>query len=146
MQVLLGLQSNALKFTEKGKIEILVNIFQNDKLDKFLEISIIDTGIGIPYEDQDKLFKLFGFTQDTSQTNTKGIGIGLVISELIVHQFDGEITFKSEPGVGSKFTFTIKLNNDQYNYNNNIITNMVLKEYKVNSNQLVFNWKPDGPS
>ena len=66
MQVLLGLQSNALKFTEKGKVEILVKIIENDKLDKFLEISVIDSGIGIPYKDQDKLFKLFGFAQDTS--------------------------------------------------------------------------------
>ena len=125
MQVLLGLQSNALKFTEKGKVEILVKIIENDKLDKFLEISVIDSGIGIPYKDQDKLFKLFGFAQDTSQTNTKGIGIGLVISEQIIRQFDGEITFESEPEVGSKFTFSIKLNNEHYNN----LTTMVPNEY-----------------
>jgi two-component system aerobic respiration control sensor histidine kinase ArcB len=59
MQVLLGLQSNALKFTEKGKVQIDVQIDGN-----FLQISVIDTGIGIPLEDQDKLFKLFGFVQD----------------------------------------------------------------------------------
>ena len=43
--------------------------------------------------------------------NTNGIGLGLVISDQIVHQFDGLITFDSEPEKGSKFTFTFKLNN-----------------------------------
>jgi signal transduction histidine kinase len=53
---LLGLQSNALKFTEKGKVHIKVDILKD-----YLTISVIDTGIGIPKKDQDKLFKLFGF-------------------------------------------------------------------------------------
>ena len=48
-----------------------------------------DTGIGIEYEDQDKLFKLFGFVQDTQGLNTHGIGLGLVIAEQIVNQFGG---------------------------------------------------------
>ena len=63
--MLLGLQSNALKFTQTGKIQTDVRIIkkiQKDKsFKKFVEISVIDTGIGIEYEDQDKLFKLFGF-------------------------------------------------------------------------------------
>ena len=46
-----------------------------------LEISVVDTGKGIPYKEQDKLFKLFGFVKDTAQMNTKGIGLGLVISD-----------------------------------------------------------------
>ena len=60
MQVLLGLQSNALKFTEKGYVKIEVSIEE----EKNLVIKVIDTGVGIEYEDQDKLFKLFGFVQD----------------------------------------------------------------------------------
>ena len=62
-----------------------------------MEISVIDTGIGIEYEDQDKLFKLFGFVQDSLGLNTHGIGLGLVIAEQIVHQFGGEISFVSVP-------------------------------------------------
>lgn len=61
MQVLLGLQSNALKFTQNGKVETLVEIITGKKEDKFLKITVIDTGIGIPIQNQDKLFKLFGF-------------------------------------------------------------------------------------
>ena len=61
MQVLLGLQSNALKFTERGHVKIEVSIERNNRGKKLLYIKVIDTGVGIEYEDQDKLFKLFGF-------------------------------------------------------------------------------------
>ena len=70
MQVLLGLQSNALKFIEEGKVEISTQIItiqdqdghtDDEVIKKFIEISVIDTGVGIPYHDQDKLFKLFRF-------------------------------------------------------------------------------------
>ena len=63
-QVILNLQSNALKFTDKGKIVIKVKTFVKDG-SKHLEISVIDTGIGIKEEDQNKLFKLFGYIQDS---------------------------------------------------------------------------------
>ena len=55
-QILLNLQSNAIKFTEKGQVMIKVS---NDE--EYLFISVIDTGAGISFENQDKLFKLFGF-------------------------------------------------------------------------------------
>ena len=56
----MNLQSNALKFTDKGKIKIKVKTYI-DGGDEFLEISVIDSGIGIKEEDQNKLFKLFGY-------------------------------------------------------------------------------------
>ena len=66
MQVLLNLQSNALKFTQKGKVEIIAEILNGDTpQEKFISISVSDTGIGIKAEDQNKLFKLFGFLEDT---------------------------------------------------------------------------------
>jgi len=70
---------------------------------------VIDTGVGIPYKDQDKLFKLFGFVKDTAAMNTNGIGLGLVICKNIVEIFDGEIDFDSVPEQGSNFYFTFKL-------------------------------------
>ena len=72
---------------------------------------MIDTGVGIKYEDQDKLFKLFGFVKDTKSMNTNGIGLGLVLCESLVKVFDGTIDFKSEPGEGSTFKFTFQLEN-----------------------------------
>ena len=81
MQVLLGLQANALKFTQKGRVKTIVEIVTDSMDNRFLKISIIDTGIGIPKENQDKLFKLFGFVQDDQHLNVNGIGLGLMISQ-----------------------------------------------------------------
>jgi len=81
MQVLLGLQANALKFTQKGSVKTIVEIVTDFMDNRFLKISIIDTGIGIPKENQDKLFKLFGFVQDDQHLNVNGIGLGLMISQ-----------------------------------------------------------------
>ena len=79
MQVILGLQSNALKFTQKGKIEIVVSIKIIEK-EKYLQIEVKDTGIGIDDKDKSKLFKLFGFLEDKQLVNTNGVGLGLVIA------------------------------------------------------------------
>lgn len=87
-QVLLGIQSNAIKFTEEGKIEVRVSIVQKH-VQEYLQISVIDTGVGISKEDQEKLFKLFGFVESTQGMNTHGIGLGLVISQNIVNVFGG---------------------------------------------------------
>jgi two-component system, sensor histidine kinase ChiS len=107
--VLLNLQSNALKFTQKGKVEIKVSITDEN----FLKISVVDTGIGIKREDQDKLFKLFGFLRESQSMNTSGIGLGLVISQNIIKQYEGTITVDSEYGRGTAFTFTLKLEKQQ---------------------------------
>ena len=72
---------------------------------------MIDSGIGISEQDQGKLFKLFGFLEDSADRNTSGIGLGLVISDKITSNFGGKITFKSELGKGSSFIYTFKLDN-----------------------------------
>ena len=132
MQVLLGLQSNALKFTENGKVEIEVSIFN-----KVLQISVIDTGCGIPYEDQNKLFKLFGYVQDSKQMNTHGIGLGLTISKQIVEAFGGEIRFSSVPKEGSKFTFTFQLEDQAFE----LITNH-FNHFVLDNLNLQYIWEP----
>jgi signal transduction histidine kinase len=79
--VLINLQSNAIKFTQKGEVKTIVEIVSNDKHEKFLKISVNDTGIGIPEQDHCKLFKLFGFVKDNQKMNINGIGLGLMISQ-----------------------------------------------------------------
>ena len=74
-----------------------------------LEIQVIDTGIGIIKDDQDKLFKLFGFLDSSKELNAKGIGLGLHISKMICQEFDGDIIVNSEKDQGSNFTFLIAL-------------------------------------
>lgn len=76
-------------------------------------VTVIDTGVGIKKVDQLKLFKLFGTLQNTVQMNTNGIGLGLVISESIVTAFNGIIGVESVHGKGSKFVFSLLL--DQQN-------------------------------
>mgnify|MGYP002637249524 CR=1 FL=1 len=77
--------------------------------DDFLQIAIQDTGVGIAKENHDKLFKLFGFLEDTKKQNKNGVGLGLAISKQIVEQFEGSITVDSEVGRGSTFTFRFKI-------------------------------------
>ena len=83
------------------------------------------------------MFKLFGFVEDGKDKNTSGIGLGLVISEQIVKQFDGEMSFESEEGVGSTFKFRIKLLTEikePENEDNEV--------HKVDDDKMVFKWRP----
>ena len=104
------MQSNALKFTERGSVVIEGRVYENDN-EKYLEISVVDTGAGIKDQDKDKLFKMFGYIEDKNQKNTHGIGLGLNLSKRIVEQFGGKIEAQSEFGKGSTFKFTVKLFN-----------------------------------
>ena len=85
--MLLNLISNAIKFTEiGGNIDILVEWKTQEQL-KFL---VIDKGIGIRKKDEGKIFKLFSSIKETqNHVNVDGIGLGLVISKMIVNKFNG---------------------------------------------------------
>lgn len=107
-QVLLNLISNAIKFTERG--EVGVSVAFNDGQ---LEFCVRDTGIGIPDE---KLLEIFeAFTQaDTSTTRMYGgTGLGLAIASNLVHLMGGTMALDSQPGKGSRFTFTFPIQRHQ---------------------------------
>ena len=101
--MLLNLVSNAVKFTERdGKITIKVCVIEP----LFFEMEVIDNGIGIKKKDQGKLFKMFGsIKNEQKKVNLEGIGLGLVISQLIVNKFGGQITFLSKHKRGTTFKF-----------------------------------------
>lgn len=83
-------------------------------MDRYVEVKVIDTGIGISLNDQTKLFKIFGCVQSIRNTmNTQGIGMGLHISKSIVEQFGGKVKVESEHGIGSTFSFTFKLSKEE---------------------------------
>lgn len=107
-QILLNLVGNAIKFTNKGKVEIQVKL-QSD-LGEFvkLQFDIIDTGIGIPKSKLPTLFE--AFTQVSNETTRKygGTGLGLSIVKQLIELQDGNISVKSKANLGSTFTFTIK--------------------------------------
>lgn len=85
-----------MKFTETGgTVTIYYSVYK--KANKsFVEIQVKDNGMGIKRKDKAKLFKLFGFVQSTEEVNTRGIGLGLVISKKITEFFGGLIGFKSK--------------------------------------------------
>jgi len=109
-QILLNLVSNSIKFTKKGYIEILVDRLYNDQTDEnhaLLEFKVIDTGIGIEKNKQEKMFESF-VQADTSTTREYGgTGLGLAISKALVELFGGQIFVESVVDKGSTFSFTI---------------------------------------
>jgi len=104
-QVLLNLVSNAIKFTHEGEIEIGVRVVDRDAAFVKLEISIRDTGIGIPPDCQESVFA--AFTQADSSTTRKygGTGLGLAICRQLVSLMGGALAVSSEPDHGSTFSF-----------------------------------------
>jgi len=107
-QILVNLIGNAIKFTEVGEIFVQVGINNQEEESVLLEFSVKDTGIGIPADKIESLFK--PFTQVDASTTRKygGSGLGLAISANLVKLMEGEIRVESEPGKGSDFRFTIK--------------------------------------
>ncbi|WP_291636613.1 ATP-binding protein [Clostridium sp.] len=102
-RIVLNLISNAIKFSEKGT-EIRVNI--QDK-NEFVEISVIDNGIGIDNNHKNVIFDRFNQVNKSLSRNTEGTGIGLSLVKSIVELHGGKIFVESELGKGSKFIFDL---------------------------------------
>ncbi|HAL82209.1 MAG TPA: hypothetical protein DCO83_08215 [Mucilaginibacter sp.] len=107
-QILINLVSNAIKFTNKGEVFISVKTVEQESKNLELQFSIRDTGIGIPTDKLNKLFKAFSQVDSSTTRKYGGTGLGLAISEKLVKLMGGEITVESEVGVGTTFSFTIK--------------------------------------
>jgi PAS domain S-box-containing protein len=110
-QILLNLVDNAIKFTDSGMVRVSVRSREihpkNNKRLVNLEIKVEDSGIGIPEEYQDKIFKAFVQKEEQDKRKYGGTGLGLAITKRIVHLMGGEITLDSTPEVGSTFTVII---------------------------------------
>ncbi len=104
-QVLNNLISNAIKFTEKGSIHVLVESkpLENKKYD--VRFTVKDTGIGISEKQSDKLFKSFSQADVSTSRKFGGSGLGLAICKSLVQLMGGEINFTSKPNHGSTFSF-----------------------------------------
>jgi signal transduction histidine kinase/CheY-like chemotaxis protein/HPt (histidine-containing phosphotransfer) domain-containing protein len=108
-QVLTNLVGNAFKFTHQGEIVLRVETVSDAEAAPGhvrLQVTVRDTGIGIPKEQQGKLFQ--AFTQADSSTSRQygGTGLGLVISRRLARLMAGDLTFESAPGEGTTFIFT----------------------------------------
>ena len=108
-QVILNLAGNAIKFTERGEVRLECAVASEDEHHIALRISVADTGIGIPAEQQQSIFGAF-IQADSSMTRKYGgTGLGLTISARLVQMMGGRIWLESEPGKGSTFHFTVRL-------------------------------------
>ncbi|MEQ9299506.1 MAG: ATP-binding protein [Cyclobacteriaceae bacterium] len=108
-QVLVNLLSNAVKFTENGSIELKVETKSIERAKTLFKFSVIDTGIGIQPENQQKIFN--AFSQEDSSTTKKygGTGLGLTICDRLLKMMGSKLNLDSTPGVGSNFSFEIAL-------------------------------------
>ncbi|WP_420477008.1 ATP-binding protein [Noviherbaspirillum sp. ST9] len=107
-QVLLNLASNAVKFTERGRVDIAVHRLPPADEEIALEFSVRDTGIGIAPEHQDRLFQAFSQADSSTSRRYGGTGLGLAICSRLVALMGGAISFSSEQGEGSDFRFTAR--------------------------------------
>ncbi|MFI5355730.1 MAG: CHASE domain-containing protein [Opitutales bacterium] len=108
-QILVNLVSNALKFTEKGEIELTVRAGPADATTRELCLSVRDTGIGIALAAQDKLFQSFSQVDASTTRKYGGTGLGLAISKRLAELMGGRMWLESRPGAGSTFHFTVQL-------------------------------------
>jgi CheY-like chemotaxis protein len=109
-QVILNLLSNAMKFTpEGGRIRLETQLVSQDGDVSRFRISVIDSGIGIPKEIQERLFTSFQQADKSISRRFGGTGLGLAISRSIVEAMDGSIFVESVDGEGSTFTFDVQM-------------------------------------
>ena len=108
-QVLLNLISNAVKFTERGSVDVRVSMTEREGEHAVLLFTVSDTGIGFPSEMANQLFDPFTQLDTSSTRNAGGTGLGLAISKRLVSLMGGEFRVKSTVGVGSTFSFTVAL-------------------------------------
>jgi signal transduction histidine kinase/ligand-binding sensor domain-containing protein/ActR/RegA family two-component response regulator len=106
-QALINLCGNAIKFTENGTVEIRCRCLVKDVSKAKLRFEVIDSGIGIPKERQEDIFKSFTQAEQNTTRHFGGTGLGLSISQQLVELQGGNIGVESEPGQGSTFHFTI---------------------------------------
>ena len=108
-QVLLNLLNNAIKFTREGHVTLSVRGSDQNAIGEELCFAVSDTGIGVPHDKLDSLFKRFSQVDGTTSREFGGSGLGLAISQRLVEAMGGKIAVESVSGQGSLFWFTVTL-------------------------------------
>jgi signal transduction histidine kinase/CheY-like chemotaxis protein len=108
-QIVNNLVGNALKFTEHGEIVVKAELESRDDDSLFLHFTVRDTGIGIPPEQQQKIFEAFSQADGSTTRKYGGTGLGLTVSMRLVKMMGGNMWVESQPGHGSCFHFTARM-------------------------------------
>lgn len=107
-QVIVNLLTNAVKYTERGSVTLVIKEHSRTVNDIFIRVEVIDTGIGIKEEDMEKLFESFGRVEEKRNRNIEGTGLGMSIVTGLLQMMDSRLDVESKYGEGSKFSFVIK--------------------------------------
>ncbi|MDM8525284.1 ATP-binding protein [Desulfococcaceae bacterium HSG8] len=107
-QILHNLVGNAVKFTDAGTVSVSAEV-----RDEYLAVTVSDTGIGIPEDSLGRIFKSFEQADGSTAREYGGTGLGLTVTRELVELHGGEIRAESEPGRGSRFTFTLPVSGDK---------------------------------
>jgi len=111
-QIVINLVGNAVKFTERGEVRVIVRHEALDKQRSTFRFEVIDTGVGIKPESCATIFDSFAQEDNSTTRKHGGTGLGLSICRQLVELMGGDMGVKSTPGVGSNFHFTVALTND----------------------------------
>ncbi len=108
-QVLMNLVGNAIKFTHKGSVRVLVRCDEADSLGPTLSFAVVDTGIGLTADQTQRLFKPFSQADSSTTRKYGGTGLGLAICQRMSKILGGELSVESTGGVGSSFTARVRV-------------------------------------
>ncbi len=114
-QIVVNLLANAIKFTDHGKISLRVHSRPIENKFCEVEISVQDSGIGMSVDQQSVLFQPFSQVDSSTTRKYGGTGLGLAICKKLCEMMDGHIWVVSQPGKGSTFTFSVRLEQTQLN-------------------------------
>ena len=108
-QALVNYLSNAVKFTEQGSVGLSCRVLEESETSYLLRFEVSDTGIGMTADEQARIFEPFEQTDKSATRRYQGSGLGLAIAKRIASLMSGEVGVESEPGKGSLFWLTVRL-------------------------------------
>lgn len=108
-QILINLIGNSIKFTEKGYVNLMVEVLNSNSFNQQLKFTIIDSGIGMSQDFMKRLFDKFSQEEGSANRRFEGTGLGMSITKELVQLMGGEINVSSKKGEGTQFSFVLNL-------------------------------------